>query len=164
MRDQKSKRNFRQKPLYRKVNTRARGVFHGGGGDYKHARNTKQEKQNQSTRGSMGGKQQNGLDYTPLFRFLLSKVGQDWTKVHSEAIARLDHEDPIFWIVARKDTEKRPVVGISENSYYNGLYIDENNKLALVDPEVRNEDLEPDCPCCTHTFNGIPLVRKFQRY
>ena len=26
------------------------------------------------------------FDYTPLFRFLLSRVGQDWAAVHAEAV------------------------------------------------------------------------------
>lgn len=164
MGEQQRGRTERQEPLYRKVNTRARGVFHGGGGDYKHTRNTKREKTNPSSRGAMRGKQQHGLDYTPLFRFLLSKVGQDWSRVHSQAVARLDKEEPIFWMVARTEDDKRPVVRIGENAYFHGLYVDEENKLALVDPTACNEDLEPDCPCCTHTFNGVPLVRKFQAW
>ena len=52
---------------------------------------------------------QNGLDYTPLFRFLLSKVGQDWDAVHSEAVARLDRQEPIYWMVALKEADKRSI-------------------------------------------------------
>ena len=50
---------------------------------------------------------------------------------------------------------------VGESSYYNGLYVNEGNCLALVDPALRAEHLEPSCACCTHTFNGVPFVRKF---
>ncbi len=152
----------RKKPLYRKVNTRARGVHHNKGGDYRHERNTKAENSREATLGSMHGKQRRGLDYTPLFRFLLSKVGEDWNAAHSEAVSRLDTEEPIFWMVARSEADKRPCVRIGESSIYSGLYVNENGKLAKVDPQLRNEDLTPDCPCCTHTFNGVPLIRKYE--
>jgi hypothetical protein len=152
---------YKKKPLYRKVNTRARNVSHFKGGDYKYGRNTKQAERDPKSLASMRGKVQRGLDYTPLFQFLLSKVGEDWDNIHSEAVARLDKEEPIYWMVARNEAEQRPYVRIGESTYYSGLYVDENNKLALVDPNMRVESMEPLCACCTHTFNGAPFVRKF---
>ena len=104
-----------KKPLYRKVNTRARGVRHRFGGDYRHVRNTKRA---ESDRGSMHGKKQRGLDYTPLFRFLLSKVGQPWDDVSSEAVARLDKPEPIFWLVALHEHERRDVVLVGESTHF----------------------------------------------
>ena len=83
-----------KKPLYRKVNTRAYGVHHWKGGDAKHDRNTKT-----GTQRSMKKGVQRGRDYTPLFKFLLSKIGKDWDKVYSEACARLDTPEPISWMV-----------------------------------------------------------------
>lgn len=152
---------YEKKPLYRKVNTRARGMWHHKGGDYKWSRNTKHKKSWLSNREAMAKNVQRGLDYTPLFRFLLSKVGEDWDAVHSEAVSRLDKEEPIWQMVAKTEDDKRPRFGIAESTYFSGLYIDEDNRLALVDPELRLEDMEPDCPCCTHTFNGEPFVKKF---
>ena len=151
----------KKQPLYRKVNTRARGVFHHRGGRAGSERNTKAAKNNSAMRGSMHSGRQNGLDYTPLFRFLLSKVGEDWDAVHSEAVSRLDKQEPIYWMVATNDAAKRAYFICSESSYYSGLYVDEDNRLALVDPELKNEDLEPSCACCTHTFNGVPFVKPF---
>ena len=154
----------RKKPLYRKVNTRARGVHHRTGGDYRHERNSKRERSNETeevSRGSMHGKQLRGLDYTPLFRFLLSKVGEAWEAIHKEAIERLDSEEPIYWIVARNEQEKIAYVRIGENALFSGLYVDGHGKLAKVAPELKNEDLVPNCSCCTHTFNGVVLVKKF---
>lgn len=49
-----------------------------------------------------------------------------------------------------------------ESSIYSGLYVDESGKHAKVAPELKNEDLTPDCPSCTHTFNGVPLIRKYE--
>ncbi|MGD9667643.1 MAG: hypothetical protein AB7U75_01135 [Hyphomicrobiaceae bacterium] len=159
-------RSGRKEPLYRKVNTRARGVRHHTGGDYRHQRNTKREKQSAAdevARGTMHRKERRGLDYTPLFRFLLSKVGEDWATVHAEAVARLDREDPIFWLVARTPDEQRPFVCVGGSSFFSGLHVDDEGKLALVAPDLRNEDLTPWCSCCTHTFNGVPLVRKYKQ-
>ncbi|MBP6736081.1 MAG: hypothetical protein KA139_01500 [Rhodobacteraceae bacterium] len=154
-----------KEPLCRKVNTLARGVRHASGGDYAWQRNSKAEKADASeglTRASMGAAVRRGLDYTPLFRFLLSKVGQDWDAVHSEAVARLDRPDPIFWLVARRPDEQKPVVWIGESSRYSGLYIDEANRLQRVDPSLTLDALEPLCPCCTHTFNGQRLTRPYR--
>jgi hypothetical protein len=152
----------RKEPLYRKVNTRTRGVHHHKGGRARWERGTKAATQNEAQRGSMHAGGQNGLDYTPLFRFLLSKVGEDWDEVHSEAVSRLDKQDPMFWMVALCEAEKRPYFICGGNSYFSGLYVDEDNRLALVQPELRNEDLGPSCPCCTHTLNGVLLVRDWQ--
>ena len=141
-----------KKPLYRKVNTRARGVRHRFGGDYRHVRNTKAAEHD---RGSMHGRKQRGLDYTPLFRFLHSKVGQPWDDVFSEAVARLDKPEPIFWLVALRDDERREVVRVGESTHFSGLYVDDNGILQLVNPDLGPEDMTPTCTCCTHTLNGV---------
>lgn len=154
----------RKEPLYRKVNTRARGVHHGKGGRARWERQTKTTKQNEAMRGSMHSGGQNGLDYTPLFRFLLAKVGENWDDVHSEAVSRLDKKEPIFWMVALNDASMHPYFICGDNSYFSGLYVDQNNRLAQVDPDLKNEDFEPSCPCCTHTFNGVPFVKKFRDF
>lgn len=143
-----------KEPLYRKVNTKARNVHHNFGGDARHDRNTKKgfEKMKQGV--------ERGLDYTPLYRFLMSKVGQDFDTVFSEAVSRLDKEDPIWHMVLR-DRDDRRYVRIGESSYYNALRVDENGILQLADPSLKNEDFAPSCSCCTHTFNGKPLIRKY---
>jgi len=149
-----TKMNRDKKPLFRKVNTRARGVHHNVGGDFKYSRN-KKNKSDDRTRGSMHGKKGRGLDYTPLFRFLLSKVGADWNEVYSEAISRLDKSDPVYWIVAMNEHEKEDYVRTGESTYFSGLYVDNDGKLQLTNPELRAKDLTPFCNCCTHTLNGI---------
>jgi len=154
-------RDFQKKPLYRKVNTKARGVHHNSGADYRHSRNTKAEKDNTSPRGKMKQGVQRGLDYTPLYRFLISKVGQLFAEVHSEAVGRLDHEDPIFHIVARDAADASAVVRIGESSHYSGLFIDDSGNLQLVDPNVKISQLWPTCSCCTHTFNGEVFTNPF---
>lgn len=148
-------------PLYRKVNTRARHVFHDHGGDYRHRRNTEKERVSAATRGRMRGKLRRGLDYTPLARFLLSKVGEDWDDVFREASARLDSTEPIFWMVARQPREREGYVGMGETTYYSGLFVDDDNRLRKVDPTIGPETLKPSCPCCTYTFNGVRFVQKY---
>ena len=145
--------NRQKKPLFRKVNTKARGVRHNSGGDYKHSRNVKRDNLEQ-VKGSMHGKKERGLDYTPLFKFLLSKVGQDWNEVFSEANARLDKAAPIYWLVAMNPEEKKEYVRTGESSYFSGMFVDENGNLQLVNPELSAKEMVPFCACCTHTLNG----------
>ena len=145
----------RKKPLYRKVNTRARGVHHNFGGDYRHSRN-------KAHAAGMRRGAQRGLDYTPLFQFLLSKVGCDWDDVFSEAVSRLDKKEPIFWMVAMSREQADDYIAVGESSLFSGLYVDEQNRLQITAPEIDEHTLEPTCACCTHTFNGVPFTRKFR--
>ena len=151
--------NKEVKPLYRKVNTKARHCHHMFGSDAKYDRNTKK-----GISKSMKKNVQRGLDYTPLYKFLLSKIGQDWDSIHSQAVSRLDKEEPIYHLVARNESEKKDFVYCNENSAYNGLYVDEDNKLQKVNPSLKNEDLYPSCSCCTHTFNGTRLQKTWDDF
>ena len=146
----------RVKPLYRKVNTKARGVHHHTGGDYRHSRHRKERHYVKMVRGV-----QRGLDYTPLFMFLISKVGQSWDQVFSEAVSRLDKQEPIFWLVALTKDQEQELVRGGASSYYSGLYVDDEGVLRKVAPELNASSLDPLCPCCTHTFNGQPFSRKY---
>lgn len=141
--------------LYRSVNTRTHGVRHGSCRAYRHERHSKSEKNTLSTRGSMHSHQRHGFDYTPLFRFLLSKVGQPWDKVFSEANARLDRPEPVFWMVALHEVDKDEYVAIGESTYYSGLFVDAAGLLQKVNPLLTPEQMTPFCSCCTHTFNGV---------
>ena len=147
------RREARKEPLYRKVNTQTHGVHHGPRGDFRTERGA--QALSDASRGSMHAKRKGGLDYTPLFKFLLSKVGSDWDAVYSEAVARLDRPDPIFWLVARHEGERRDIVRMGESSYFSGLYVDDDGILRIVDPDLRPEKLTPSCTCCTHTLNGV---------
>jgi hypothetical protein len=150
-----------KQPLYRKVNTRARGVHHNFGGEYRHDRNTKDAQQSEGTRTSMHGKAQRGLDYTPLFRFLLSKIGKNWNQVYAEAVERLDRPEPIFWLVAMDANQRNETVRVGESTYYSGLYVDDEGLLQMVNPTLGPSSLAPYCKCCTHTFNGKPFTQRF---
>ncbi|MBU2706037.1 hypothetical protein KCM76_08580 [Zooshikella marina] len=147
----------RVKPLYRKVNTKARGVHHHSGSSYRYDRNTKDA---ESVK--MKKDVQRGLDYTPLFRFLLSKVGKRWDSVFSEAVARLDKQEPIFWMVSMDIEDADDYILTSESSYFSGLYVDKDGLLQVVAPEIDETSLSPACKCCTHTFNGKPFTKKFK--
>ncbi len=145
-----------KKPLYRKVNTRTHGVRHGC------ARLAHNEKKAQSPRTSMRQGLRHGLDHTPLFKFLLSRVGQPWDAVYSEARSRLLDEEAIWWLVARSDVDQEDVVRVGESSYFSGLYVTDDGQLEKVAPHLQASDMRPDCPCCTHTFNGEPFGLPFE--
>lgn len=150
----------RKAPLYRKVNTTAHGVHHAKGGNYRDQRNSKARGCSELPRETMHGRRR-GLDYTPLFKFLLANVGRKWNEVHAEAVSRLDRPDPIFWLVALREHQRRPYVLIGESSYFSGMYVDADGLLQLVDPSMGPSSLVPLCRCCTHTFNGLPFTRPF---
>jgi hypothetical protein len=154
------KNHTKKEPLYRKVNTCTRNVRHDFGGEYRYDRNTKGVINSEDNRASMHGKVNRGLDYNPLFKFLLSKVGQDWTAVHKEAVSRLDRPDPIFWMVALNEEDRQDIVRIGENRYFNGLYVDQNNILQKVAPHANGTQINLWCACCTTTFNGVVLHNK----
>lgn len=89
-----------KKKLYRRESVTSKGAI-ASGGEYRWGRHGKQADDEQlPLRESMHGRIQHGMDYTPLFQFLLSKVGQPWNEVHSEAVSRLDKPAPIFYLVA----------------------------------------------------------------
>lgn len=145
------------KPLYRRVNTRTRGVRHGKGGAARWTRNTKPGRTRDSFRQGL----RHGLDYTPLYRFLLSRVDQPFPPTHAEALARLPEEAPIWHLVARPGTPPQDYVRTGESTYFSGLYVDQDDILRKTDPTIDETTLAPSCACCTHSFNGTPFTRSF---
>jgi hypothetical protein len=152
---------MKKEPLYRKVNTTTRGVFHRFGKDFSTTRRRVNTGALELEAVSMTQGVRRGLDYTPLFRFLLSRVGQNWDDVYSEAVARLDRKDPIFWMVALREADAEDYIRCGESSYFSGLWVDEAGVLRLVNPSVGPGSLVPLCPCCTHTFNGVRFTRSY---
>jgi hypothetical protein len=145
----------RKEPLYRKVNTKARGNHHWKGRGYKRVSLESQKMKRKICR---------GLDYTPLFKYLLSKVGQDWDKVYSDIKPRVKSIEPIFWMVKlyeHKTPYEQEAYFTVENGSFSKLYVDENNKLQIIDPNIDHTTLEPFCFCCTHTFNGKLFTKKW---
>lgn len=145
-------------PLYRKVNTTAHRVDHRLGRDFRDGRTSLAG--SESTRLPMHGKVQRGRDYTPLYRFLLSRVGQPWDETQAEALARLDRAEPIFHLVALHENERQGCVRVGESSYFSGLWVDETGLLQKVDPSLGPDSLTPGCDCCPHTFNGVRFTRR----
>lgn len=141
--------NRDKKPLWRKENKLALHYRGNTGGEFRHSRHTKGDKKS-----GMGGKKQRGVDYTPLFKFLLSKVGQNWDSVYSEAISRLDKKEPINWMVYTNLNAQMKDSFRAGDSQYSCLFVDDNGILQLVNPNLSINDFKPSCTCCTHTFNG----------
>ena len=81
-------------------------------------------------------------------------MGLDWTATHSEAVSRLDREEPIWWFVARNECDRQDSVRMGESAYYSGLYVDDDNILRKVEPALTAATFKVHCDCCTHTFNG----------
>lgn len=109
----------------------------------------------------MGGRKNRGRDCAPLYRFLLSKVGEDWKLVCAEAMARLGRPDPIFHLVALREEGEQEFGRTGEASYFSGLRVDADGRLQIVNPAIGPGTLSPLCPCCTHTFNGERFLRAF---
>lgn len=152
-------KDFRKKPLYRKVNTTAHNVGHDKSDEPKYVRNTKKGISRKMKKGV-----KRGLDYTPLYKFLLSKVGSDWDAIYYEAQHRLDKEEPIFWMVSLTGEFERggnDICRVGESTYFSRLYVDENNILQKVNPDLSIENLYPSCKCCTHSFNGEVFRNKW---
>lgn len=115
------------------------------------------------------------LDFSPLYKFLISNVGNPWEEVKKEAYSRLDehreyvenmvYTDPIDIenLVSYRSKHNR-LMGYmiaGENSYWSILVVDENGILQKMNPELTVEQFYPSCACCTHTFNGKPFINKF---
>lgn len=156
----------RKAPLWRRENTTTHGVRRHGG-EYRRDRNTKVGRaweKGRITRGvgsRRAPRRHDARDYTPLFRFLLSKVGGPWDVIHAEATSRLDDVEPIGWLVAERGEKGNAFVRVGETTFFSGLYVNDAGRLAKVDPSLTLEHLAPYCACCTHTFNGDRFVRPF---
>lgn len=105
-----------------------------------------------------------GWDYTPLFKYLLSKVGQPWNEVYKDVKPKVNSVVPIYWMVNRyknKD-ELLGYIRVGESTYYSSLYVDDKGLLQYVDKIIDHTTLEPSCNCCTHTFNGKRFTKKYK--
>ncbi len=107
---------------------------------------------------------QPGWDYTPLFKYLLSKVGQPWDDVYKDIKPKLNSTDPIYWMIStNKDvTTLLGYIRVGESTYYSSLYVDDKGLLQYVDKSINENTLEPFCKCCTHTFNGKRFTKKYK--
>jgi len=145
----------RTEPLYRKEKKTGLSTHYYvvTGSDYRRTRNSKKQKEFDGHKQPMNtGKW--GVDYTPLYRYLLSKVGQKWADVYSAVCARLpiEHREAIGYMVVT-DTDN-PYFRYGENSYFSTLTV-KDGILVKVDGE---KSFIPPPPiksvCSTYTFNG----------
>lgn len=169
------RKNFKEKPLWRKINTTAHGHNFRAGEKYQRGKKESIKEKSKMT----SSQKFHGLDFSPLFGYLRKNVGKEWDIIYSNVIKRIPKEytfnngrftNPIWWGVLKhkeylglSDFDKKNGFFISgESSYYSLLYIDENGILQYVSPDLSVEDIKPTCTCCTHTFNGkqIPKVYK----
>ncbi|HGH4647450.1 TPA: hypothetical protein ACJIWE_004690 [Enterobacter roggenkampii] len=148
----------KSRKLYRSVNTTTRHQSNNPGAEYRWERNCKKVgNELLAKRGTMHGRQKRGRDYTPLFYFLIKHIGKPWDEIFSEVGGRLDTTEPVFWLVARHEHQRRDLVCIGESSFYPGLFVDENGILQQVNPSISGKDVKVTCRCCTHTYLGEPV-------
>lgn len=163
--------NKEKKPLFRKEKKTGLSTHYyvSTGSDFRHQRHTKKMKEYDGNHMPMkSGKF--GVDYTPLYLFLLSKIGCKWDEVFSEICERLplEHRKSIFRMVRLIESvfqsrnyhsnDVMPSVRIGENSYWNTLEVI-NGVLVKVDPNFTAKDCVIGCTCCTHSFNGKPIKK-----
>jgi hypothetical protein len=146
---------MKKDPLFRKINTTA----HGSICKNKRAKYDRNTKKGISQK--MGSNHKHGYDYTPLVRFLLSKIGSHWDEIYSEISKRsIDKKILSLFVSFRKENIPQfdgkivPYIRISDSSYWSAMFFDDNNILQLVDPNLKKDDIPIWCKCCTHTFNG----------
>jgi len=53
-----------------------------------------------------------------------------------------------------KEDDKKEYVRTGNSTYFSGMYVEDNGKLQLINPELRAKNMTPSCNCCTHTLNG----------
>lgn len=108
-------------------------------------------------RETMLSRQKRGRDYTPLFYFLIKEIGKPWNEIFSEVCGRLDTTEPVFWLVALHEHQRRDLVCIGASSFYPCLFVDENGILQQVNLSITRDDVKVTCRCCTHTYIGEPV-------
>ncbi len=146
--------------LYRSVNTTTLHRSNNPGAKYRWERHRKKVGDELlAKRETMHSGQKRGRDYTPLFYFLIKHIGKPWDEIFSEVCPRLDTTEPVFWLVALHEHQKRDLVCIDESSFYPGLFVDENGVLQQVNPSLTGKDVKVTCCCCTFTYMGEPVPR-----
>lgn len=153
------------KPLYRKVNRKSSyqcRCTEAKGGRFAWARHSKAMRQFDGrrlpTRNAKSPYMTDGYDYTPLYRYLLSRVGEPWDDIYAYVKPRLNTTEPIWWLVSRTGFPKDNLsfCRIGEGSYWSRLWIDPEGRLQKVDPT--HSHTEPDCQCHTYSFDGSRIV------
>lgn len=137
-----------KKPLYRKVNRNCMHSYDRKKIRYKWQRHSKLEKQMIEESVSHGKMHKRPdafnvrkYDYTPLLMYLLNSVGKDVDKVFSEVCKRVDNDgrDVFNLMVSRKPKEElNDYFRYGEGSYYSQLYVDDENKIQKVNPNLSN--------------------------
>lgn len=149
------------KPLYRKVNRKSSyqcRCAEAKGGRFAWARHSKAMRQFDGRHLPMSRATSNylstGYDYTPLFRYLLSRVGDPWDDIYAYVKPRLNTTEPIWHIVSQPGipASRGSFFCLGEGSYWSRLWIDDEGRLQRVDPTQANA--EPGCWCHTYSFNG----------
>lgn len=171
--ERNKRKEFKEKPLYSKVNTTCHGgkIHHGNQKEY-----SRHKKEDILIKSKMrGGDQNHGLNFSPLYAFLRKNVGKNWNELRSEIKYRIPKKssrniDPFDGTVLSfkeyqgltEDELSRPYFGNSESSYHSLLFVDEQGDLQFVNKDFEPEKIKIKCKCCTYTFNSNKINKKFK--
>ena len=158
---------MQKKPIYRKLNEV---------GTYGHLEPLTKYRFDRHKKTPVGNKMRTKhkefrYDYAPLFRFLLSKVGQPWEPIFQECQSRLNDIKPLMRMVVNvnerglvvdrnPDGNMEKYCFMGEMSAWSTLYVDEVGLLQFVDKDYVKTDENP-YPEQTFTFNGIPVNSEY---
>lgn len=137
----------KKKKLYRERNFRQRWDEYNYHPKYSWKRHSKQamkDLENEITHEGMTkskhGDQGEGYDYTPMFKFVLKHIGEDVDKIYSEVCRRTNERGKYLFnvLVSRKPKDElNPLLRLGETSFWSQLYVDENNKIQKVEPNMQ---------------------------
>lgn len=136
------------KPLYRKVNRKCLHCYDAKASHYRWQRNTKKENkliEDSVSHGKMHKRPSiftsHKYDYTPMIMYVLNRVGEDFDKVYSDVCKRIEGEGKVLFnkMVSKKPKEElNDYFRYGEGSYYSQLYVDDENKIQKINPNLSN--------------------------
>ena len=155
-------------PLYRKVNRKCMHCYETKHVRFKWQRHTKGEKElldEEVTHGKMKKRAgafffANAYDYTPLFKYLLKCVGEDVDVVFHKVCKRIKDRSMFDTMVSRKPKEElSDYFRYGECTYFSQLYVDEDNKIQKVNPQLSNVEADYGMEW-GQSLNGNPISLK----
>lgn len=181
--------NFKDKQLYRSANksTYQNTLTEKTAKHFRYTRNTKIMSGSIVKRGKMQPNNNLGYDYTPLIKFLFSRLNQNFDitfseinlilnnglhkpKVKTEILSMINvlvHKQVIINDNIVNDNNGNILSSFfrfGEATYYDSFYIDNDNNLKLIKDITKEifEFCDYACHCHTHSYNGKKYINKIK--
>lgn len=159
----KNMKRTKLKPLYRTACRPTYGHFKENK-HYRHIRNKKktviegEESVDTDTKMVRQRKDVRQLDFTPLYKYLQSKVGEDYDTVYSNVVERIPrNQRGVIDYIVMADNTGDGVARLGESTYFRTLYVDENNKLQFVNKDYK-QTVSKWCYMDTTTLDGKTIT------